>query len=97
MEKAGLRESVLPALHPNQRHQLWNQLHLQSPQDKAGSCKSELEQFYSFPARSMYLMQVLIVCLFLLFYRGGFLNAPTVAAEDVPVKCGFLLLVFVYF
>lgn len=52
MEKAGLRESVLLALHPNQRHQLWNQLHLQSPQDKAGSCKSGLNGFTLFPLKA---------------------------------------------
>lgn len=52
MEKAGLWESVLLALHPNQRHQLWNQLHLQSPQDKAGSCKSELNGFTLFPLKA---------------------------------------------
>ena len=37
MEEAGLWESVLPSLHSDTRHQLWNQLHLQSPQEQAGS------------------------------------------------------------
>lgn len=41
-------------------------------------------------------LQVVIVHLFFFFYRGGFLNAPTVAVEDVPVKCRFLHLVFVF-
>lgn len=40
VEEAGLWEPLLPALHPNSWHQLWDQLHLQSAQEQAGSCKS---------------------------------------------------------
>ena len=35
VEKAGLRESVLPALHPDARHEFCYKLHLPSAQDKA--------------------------------------------------------------
>ena len=36
VEEAGLWESVLPPVHPNQRHQLRHQLHLPRAQEQAG-------------------------------------------------------------
>lgn len=39
VEEAGLREPLLPALHPDAGHQFRDQLHLQGPQKQAGSGK----------------------------------------------------------
>lgn len=35
VEEAGLREPLLPALHPSARHQLWHQLHLPRAEEQA--------------------------------------------------------------
>lgn len=37
MEKAGVRELMLPAVHSDTGHQFWDKLHLPSPQKQAGS------------------------------------------------------------
>lgn len=36
MEKDGIREPVLSALHPDQGHKLWHKLHLPGAQSEAG-------------------------------------------------------------
>lgn len=40
MEEIGLRESVLPAMHPDARHELRNELHLSSAQSETGGGQS---------------------------------------------------------
>ena len=40
MEKAGVREPVLPAVHSDSGHQFWDKLHLPGPQKQAGSGKA---------------------------------------------------------
>lgn len=37
MEKAGLRELMLPAVHSDTGHQFWDELHLPGPQKQARS------------------------------------------------------------